>query len=163
MLRKSIVDAAIAFRHPPQVPIWFVNCDQTAGDVMVYHLSLNRLDGSGDHEWGYHLEKLDDGTMGQPEAPLIASRTGAPLSIVIIQRNFKRALIRAGLDTRYTPHQLRHSFATHLLEAGVEITVVQRLLGHSSLSTTATYLHVRGERLAQIGGPLELLKLSKTA
>ena len=54
---------------------------------------------------------------------------------------------------------MRHSFATHLLEVGVEITIVQRLLGHSSLSVTATYLHVRQERLAQIKGPLELLDI----
>jgi site-specific recombinase XerD len=46
------------------------------------------------------------------------------------------------------------------LEAGVEITVVQRLLGHASLSTTSTYLHVRQERLAQIAGPLQLLDWS---
>lgn len=79
------------------------------------------------------------------------------------QRIFNRAVERAGLPDKGGIHSLRHSFATHLLEAGVEITVVQRLLGHSSLSTTANYLHVRGERLAQIGGPLELLKLSPNA
>jgi integrase/recombinase XerD len=79
------------------------------------------------------------------------------------QRMFHRAVKRAKLPGKGGIHSLRHSFATHLLEAGVEITVVQRLLGHSSLSTTANYLHVRGERLAQIGGPLELLKLSKIA
>ena len=67
--RKTIVDQAIKFQNPPRIPVWFVNCDQTEGDVMVYHLSLLRADGSGDHEWGYHLEKLDDGTMGHPTKP----------------------------------------------------------------------------------------------
>ncbi len=56
---------------------------------------------------------------------------------------------------------MRHSFATHLLEAGIEITVVQRLLGHSSVATTATYLHVRQERLAQVKSPLQLLDLER--
>ena len=79
------------------------------------------------------------------------------------QRIFYRAVARAGLPDKGGIHSLRHSFATHLLEAGVEITVVQRLLGHSSLSTTATYLHVRQERLAQIAGPLQLLDLSALA
>jgi integrase/recombinase XerD len=73
------------------------------------------------------------------------------------QKIYYRAVQRAGLRRKGGIHALRHSFATHLLEAGVEITVVQRLLGHSSLSTTTTYLHVRAERLAQIQGPLELL------
>jgi site-specific recombinase XerD len=73
------------------------------------------------------------------------------------QKIYYAAVQRAGLRRKGGIHALRHSFATHLLEAGVEITVVQRLLGHSSLSTTTTYLHVRAERLAQIQGPLELL------
>jgi site-specific recombinase XerD len=75
------------------------------------------------------------------------------------QKMYYAAVERAGLRRKGGIHALRHSFATHLLEAGVEITVLQRLLGHSSLSTTATYLHVRRERLAQIQGPLELLDL----
>lgn len=72
---------------------------------------------------------------------------------------FKHATRRAGVPNKGGIHSLRHSFATHLLEAGVEITVVQRLLGHSSISTTVTYLHVRRERVAQIQSPLQLLDL----
>ena len=64
--RHDLVRQAIFFQKPDRIPIWFVNCDQTDGDVMVYHLSLQREDGSGDNEWGYHLEKTDDGTMGHP-------------------------------------------------------------------------------------------------
>jgi integrase/recombinase XerD len=86
-----------------------------------------------------------------PLAPMI-DRTG--------QRIFYHAVARAGLPDKGGIHSLRHSFATHLLEAGVEITILQRLLGHTSLATTSTYLHVRQERLAQIAGPLQLLDLS---
>jgi len=77
------------------------------------------------------------------------------------QRIYYHAVQRAGLRRKGGIHALRHSFATHLLEAGVEITVVQRLLGHAHLNTTSTYLHVRQERLAQIAGPLQLLNLSQ--
>lgn len=84
----------------------------------------------------------------------------APLADATAQKIFYKAVQRAGLPRKGGIHSLRHSFATHLLEAGVEITVVQRLLGHSSLSTTSNYLHVRQERLAQIRSPLQLLDLS---
>jgi site-specific recombinase XerD len=84
-----------------------------------------------------------------------------PMVHVTGQRIFYNAVERAKLPDRGGIHSLRHSFATHLLEGGVEITVVQRLLGHSSLSTTAQYLHVRQERLAMIGGPLQLLNFSR--
>jgi integrase/recombinase XerD len=73
-----------------------------------------------------------------------------PLIDATAQRIYYRAVRRAGLPRRGGIHSLRHSFATHLLESGVEITVVQRLLGHTSLSTTAGYLHVRQERLGQV-------------
>jgi integrase/recombinase XerD len=76
------------------------------------------------------------------------------------QKIFNAAVARAGLRRKGGIHSLRHSFATHLVEAGVELPVVQKLLGHKSLSTTTVYLHVRAERLAQIKGPLELLDLS---
>jgi integrase/recombinase XerD len=81
-----------------------------------------------------------------------------PLHEHTAQKIFYGALARAGLPNRGGIHCLRHSFATHLLESGVEITVLKMLLGHRSLTTTANYLHVSGERLAQIRSPLDLLR-----
>jgi site-specific recombinase XerD len=69
------------------------------------------------------------------------------------------AVAKAGLPRRGGIHCLRHSFATHCLENGIEITIVQRLLGHCSLHTTTGYLHVRAERLAKIESPLGLIDL----
>jgi integrase/recombinase XerD len=83
-----------------------------------------------------------------------------PMSKGTGQSIFYGAVARAGLPDRGGIHSLRHSFATHCLENGIEITVVQTLLGHASLSTTAGYLHVRAERLAQIQSPLGLLDLN---
>jgi site-specific recombinase XerD len=83
-----------------------------------------------------------------------------PMSKGTGQGIFYGAVARAGLPDRGGIHSLRHSFATHCLENGIEITVVQTLLGHASLSTTAGYLHVRAERLAQIQSPLGLLDLN---
>lgn len=97
----------------------------------------------------------------RPRIWLFASREdpALPLPAGTGQKMFWRAVERAGLPCKGGIHSLRHSFATHLLEAGVEITVVQRLLGHSSLASTTTYLHVREERLAQLQGPLQQLNL----
>jgi len=76
------------------------------------------------------------------------------------QNIFYRAVAKAGLPDKGGIHCLRHSFATHCLENNIEITIVQKLLGHACLHTTAGYLHVRAERLAQIQSPLGLLDLS---
>jgi integrase len=95
----------------------------------------------------------------RPEYWLFPSRhqPNRPMLDATGQRLYWQALERAGLPRRGGIHSLRHSFSTHMLEAGVELPVLQRLLGHSSLKTTAHYLHVRAERMAQIKSPLDLI------
>jgi integrase/recombinase XerD len=82
--------------------------------------------------------------------PLFLSRRGRRLDRMAAWRIMRATAARAGLTGRVTPHTLRHSFATHLLEGGADLRVVQELLGHASITTTQLYTHVTGERLRQV-------------
>jgi len=87
----------------------------------------------------------------QPGAPwLFVSRSGQPLSREMVWVVVKKYARRAGLTGRISPHTLRHSFATHLLEGGADLRSVQEMLGHANLRTTQIYTHVDRQRLRAI-------------
>ncbi len=86
----------------------------------------------------------------RPDAPVFINMQGERLTARTYQRNLKNYLLTAGLPPDFTPHKLRHSFATHMLDAGADLRSVQELLGHENLSTTQIYTHVSVRRLQEV-------------
>ena len=87
---------------------------------------------------------------GDGGGPLFVNRFNKRLSVRTVQRNLKKLLLQAGLPTTVTPHALRHSFATHLLDGGADLRAIQEMLGHVSLSTTQKYTKVSVDRVMQV-------------
>jgi site-specific recombinase XerD len=85
-------------------------------------------------------------------------RPGQPIEPTSLQRAFRAARLKAGVLKHVTPRSLRHAFATHLVEAGTNLRVVQSLLGHQSLNTTAVYTHLAKSWLSDVTSPLDRLK-----
>jgi len=89
-------------------------------------------------------------TAGRPSPAVFVSQRGRRLARESVWRLVHHWAADAGVEARVTPHTFRHSFATHLLEGGADLRVVQTLLGHASISTTQLYTHLTGERLREV-------------
>ena len=83
-------------------------------------------------------------------ANVFLTKRGSPFAPVTLWLRIKRRVRLAGIAKNVTPHMLRHSFATHLLEHGADLRVIQELLGHASIATTEIYTHVAGNRLREV-------------
>ena len=87
-----------------------------------------------------------------PRSPanVFLNQRGKPFASITLWKRIKDRVKRAGVARNVTPHMLRHSFATHLLEHGADLRVIQELLGHANISTTEVYTHVTGNRLRDV-------------
>lgn len=88
-------------------------------------------------------------------------RADVPITTKIVWSAVNEARKRAGITKRVSPHTLRHSFATHMLEAGADLRTIQVLLGHAKLADTTVYLHLSLRHLQAVASPLEALEVSK--
>ena len=90
------------------------------------------------------------GAVDEARTPLFVTNRGHRMGRGQAWATAKHAAVTAGLGDRVSPHTLRHSFATHLLEGGADLRVVQELLGHASIATTQLYTHLTGERIREV-------------
>ncbi|MBI4325472.1 MAG: tyrosine recombinase XerC [Chloroflexi bacterium] len=95
----------------------------------------------------HYWNRLSSEPKGTAPVFLSSRKKGTPMQPRLVQLRLKRYLAVAGLDPHLTPHKLRHSYATHMLDAGADLRSVQELLGHAHLVTTQIYTHLTTERL----------------
>jgi len=96
-----------------------------------------------------YLEKLNISDIKEKKAVFV-NKSGRRMSDRAVRRIVHKYIRRTSLNEKISPHSLRHSFATHLLDRGADLRSVQELLGHANLSTTQIYTHVTAERLKAI-------------
>jgi site-specific recombinase XerD len=111
--------------------------------------------------WTVRPWRYDAGTPLQERWLFPGNRAGKPMTTRQLSRLFHEAADAAGIKKSVTLHALRHSFATHLLERGTDIRIIQALLGHDKLDTTARYTRVATGMIASIESPLDLLSQSR--
>jgi integrase/recombinase XerD len=136
-----------------QIPINQINAE--GGFVLLYGKGAKERVvpiGGEAIKWATLYMKTARGSLAKgKESPLLfISRSGRGLSRQRFWKSIKDYGQKAGIKKRLTPHLLRHSFASHLLERGADLRSVQMMLGHSDISTTQIYTHVAGERLKKI-------------
>ncbi len=107
-------------------------------------------------EWIHGIKKYLDKKKIKSEF-VFSKKNGKNITTDTVQRIVRKSAKIAGINKHVTPHCLRHSYATHLLEAGTNIRYIQSLLGHSSLNTTQVYTNVASEQLKKIVSPLDKL------
>jgi site-specific recombinase XerD len=107
--------------------------------------------------WKARPTRFDDGTPEGERWLFPGNKPGKPMTTRQLSRLFHQAADAAGIKKAVTLHALRHSFATHLLERGTDIRIIQALLGHDKLDTTARYTRVATGMIAEIASPLDLL------
>ena len=132
-------------------------------DAIEPSLRVLRLHGKGDKQrlvpvgerarealaaWLHGTRRSLPGALSRPEVFL--SKSGRPLSRNDAWRRVRAAAQRAGITVKVSPHTLRHSFATHLIEGGADLRSVQELLGHASIQTTEIYTHVDAEQITAL-------------
>jgi integrase/recombinase XerD len=139
-------------------------CHLKVTDIDSQRMQLNIESGKGNKQRQVPLSpRLLDALreywkLYQPKVLLFpGARPDKPYAGTTIQKTIKASARRANLKKNVTPHTLRHSYATGLLEAGVDILTISRLLGHASFSTTMIYLHVRRTHLLRSPSPLDWL------
>jgi len=98
----------------------------------------------------FHRSRPEDPPEPVENLPLFTNYEGGPLTDRSVRRIIKKYVQKSRLHKRITPHSLRHTFATHLLDSGADLRVIQELLGHESLSTTQKYLHVSMGKLMEV-------------